>query len=306
MAILFAGTPDNAAVTLREIVAAGTPIALVLTRPDAPVGRKGVMTPSPVAGVAAELGIPCIKTHVVGAGELETFAKHGIDFAIVVAFGVLLKADALAALSKGWFNLHYSLLPKWRGAAPVQRALINGDRETGVSLFRIDEGLDTGDIVAEVPTEIQANEDSGQLLTRLTHLGITLLLEQLPAIEAGLVTLCQQDNALATLAPKLSRRDGRLFFSNDASKLECQVKGVTPEPGAWFDSTVGQVKVIKAMAAQVEVPRDELILANSLVYVGTGKDSLQLIEVQPAGKKPMRASDWFRGLRVTVVKVVNE
>lgn len=306
MSILFAGTPENAATTLRELVAAGTPISLVLTRPDTPVGRKAIITPSAVALTANELGIPCIKTTVVDDQILKQIATHQIDFAIVVAFGVFLKAPVLKALPKGWFNLHYSLLPKLRGAAPVQWAIFNGYRETGVTLFKIDEGLDTGAIVGLAPTQIQPSETAGELLARLTHLGVSVLLENLPKIDANLVVFAKQDDSQATGAPKLSRVDGRLDFSQPANQVDARARGANPEPGAWFNSSVGQVKVLGCRPVVTQVPSGELQLVDGKVLAGAAVGSVELLEVQPAGKKSMKATDWFRGLRDQEVKVTND
>lgn len=297
MSILFAGTPQNAAVTLRELLLAGTPISLVLTRPDAPVGRKAVITPSPVALVAEEFGLPTIKSNSVGEDELARIRKSGIDFAIVVALGVLLKVDALKALPKGWFNLHYSLLPRWRGAAPVQHAIIAGDRETGLTIFQIDSGLDTGSVAAMLTTEIQPNETAGELLARLTKLGVSLLLETIPRIESGLVNLEPQSASGVTSAPKLFKLDGKVDLNRQAEVVSNQVRGVTPEPGAW---TLFRGELIKLIDTRIsthtfEVGKVEKIDAK--ILVGCKSGALELLQVQPAGKPRMSASDWFRGLQ---------
>lgn len=297
MSILFAGTPQNAAVTLRELLLAGTPISLVLTRPDAPVGRKAVITPSPVALVAEEFGLPTIKSNSVGEDELARIRKSGIDFAIVVALGVLLKVDALKALPKGWFNLHYSLLPRWRGAGPVQHAIIAGDRETGLTIFQIDSALDTGSVAAMLPTEIQPNETAGELLARLTKLGVSLLLETIPRIESGLVNLEPQSASGVTSAPKLFKLDGKVDFNRQAEVVSNQVRGVTPEPGAW---TLFRGELIKLIDTRIsthtfEVGKVEKIDAK--IFVGCKSGALELLQVQPAGKPRMSASDWFRGLQ---------
>lgn len=296
MSILFAGTPQNAAVTLRELLIAGTPISLVLTRPDAPIGRKSVITPSPVALVAEEFGIPTIKSNLVGVDELNTIQNARIDFAIVVALGVLLKDEALKALPKGWFNLHYSLLPRWRGAAPVQHALIAGDQETGLTLFQIDAGLDTGPIAATLPTEIQPNETAGDLLTRLTNLGVSLLLEAIPRIESGLVTLEPQGANGITIAPKLFKADGKVDLNRPAASVSQQVRGVTPEPGAWLPFRGESLKLIEVRESNKELGLGLLANVGDKIFVGCLTGALELIQVQPAGKSRMAAADWFRGL----------
>lgn len=303
MSILFAGTPQNAAVTLRELLVAGTPISLVLTRPDAPVGRKAVITPSPVAQVADEFGISTIKSNAVGHEELARIRNAGIDFAIVVALGVLLKEDALKALSKGWFNLHYSLLPRWRGAAPVQHALIAGDLETGLTIFQIDSGLDTGPIVAMLPTEIQPNENAGDLLARLTSLGVSLLLETIPKIESGLFTLENQNSLGVTSAPKLFKTDAKVDLGRAVESVSNLVRGVTPEPGAWLLFRGEPLKLIEVRESSQVLIQGQLTKLGGKILLGCRTGALELMQVQPAGKSRMSASDWFRGLQGTDFKL---
>ncbi|MFM2384687.1 MAG: hypothetical protein RL166_561 [Actinomycetota bacterium] len=297
MSILFAGTPQNAAVTLRELLVAGTPISLVLTRPDAPVGRKAVITPSPVAIVAYEFSIPVIKSNVVGEAEIREIRSNQIEFAIVVALGVLLKQDALDALPKGWFNLHYSLLPRWRGAAPVQHALMAGDRETGLTIFKIDSGLDTGPIASSLATEVQPEETAGELLSRLTSLGVSLLLETIPRIEARLVDLEPQATTGATLAPKLAKVDGKIDLNRGSNEVSNQVRGVTPEPGAWIQFGDQPLKLISVRESQSQLEVGQLSTKDGRIYVGCKSGALELLEVQPSGKNRMASADWYRGLQ---------
>lgn len=303
MSIVFAGTPENAAVTLRELLLAGTPISLVLTRPDAPVGRKATITPSPVALVAEQFNLEVLKTNSVDSAVLARLSEKGIRFAIVVAFGVLLKQAALDALPGGWFNLHYSLLPRWRGAAPVQRALIAGDKESGVTLFKIDSGLDTGPILASTPTEVQATETAGDLLARLSHIGISLLLEQIPLIESRLFSAREQDSTGATLAPKLSRQDGRIDFSRSSTSVDSQIRGTTPEPGAWTYHDGRTFKIISSRISSQELGVGMVASIQGRILVGCGTGSIELLAVQPSGKIPMNATDWFRGLKNEQVKL---
>jgi methionyl-tRNA formyltransferase len=297
VSILFAGTPQNAAVTLRELLVAGTPISLVLTRPDAPVGRKAVITPSPVAIVANEFSIPVIKSNVVGEAEIKEIRSNQIEFAIVVALGVLLKQDALDALPKGWFNLHFSLLPRWRGAAPVQHALMAGDRETGLTIFKIDSGLDTGPIASSLATEVQPEETAGELLLRLTNLGVSLLLETIPRIEAGLVDLEPQATTGATLAPKLAKVDGKIDLNRGSKEVSNQVRGVTPEPGAWIQFGDQPLKLISVRESQSQLEVGQLSTKDGRIYVGCKSGALELLEVQPSGKNRMASADWYRGLQ---------
>lgn len=303
MSIAFAGTPQNAAVTLRELLIAGTPISLVLTRPDAPIGRKALVTPSPVALVAREFGIPTLKTNSIDSPVLEKLKKLHIDFALVVAFGVLLKSEALNALPKGWFNLHYSLLPRWRGAAPVQHALLAGDQTTGATIFRIDEGLDTGAILTSVKTDILPNENAGELLNRLTHLGISLLLETIPIIESGFDSSTEQPSAGVTIASKLTKREAQINFSTDAAQVVNQIRGFNPEPGAWTFFEGSHFKIHEARASESQIAQGIVQCIGDRVLVGCLTGSIQLIRVQPSGKNAMPAIDWYRGLKVNEVRL---
>lgn len=304
MKILFAGTPEVAAKTLQTLATdprfAGFEIAGVLTREDAPLGRKRILTPSPTATTAEALGIPVIKANRIDADTLVSIGKLGVDLGIVIAYGVLLKLDALQALPLGWYNLHFSQLPKWRGAAPVQRALMAGERDTAVTLFKLDEGMDTGPIAGVVPTEIQPDETSGDLLNRLRLLGESLLAEQLPAIASGAVNLVEQSQSTLTptLAPKLGRTDSVLDFARAATELEAIVRGANPEPMAHTNFRDQNLRVLRARAHASSASgqmNGTARLDGSRVLVTTGSGDLELLEVQPAGKNPMRASDWARG-----------
>ena len=298
MTILFAGTPQNAADSLAQLVRAGVPISLVLTRPDSPVGRKRVMTPSAVAITANELGIPVLKKNAIDEEASKVIASSKLDFAIVIAFGVLLTSTDLELLPRGWFNVHYSVLPRWRGAAPVQRSLISGDTETGVTVFKIDEGLDTGPIAGVARTVIEPSEDSERLLRRLSTLGVSLLLELIPQIQSGLVHLSPQSSAGSTTARKVSRQEAELDLGQSSSVLENLIRGCFPEPGAWVRTSAGsELKVLSAKSLRGRAHSiGDVELFDHRVVVGCGEGSLELLTVQPAGKRPMEALDWYRGL----------
>jgi methionyl-tRNA formyltransferase len=253
--------------------------------------------------VAEEFNLEVLKTNTVDSVVLGRLSEKGIRFAIVVAFGVLLKQNALHALSGGWFNLHYSLLPRWRGAAPVQHALISGDQITGVTLFQIDEGLDTGPILATANCEIQANDNSGDLLARLTHLGVSVLLEHIPRIESGLFSSTPQAPTGITFAPKLSRQDGKVDFSAPSSSLQSKIRGTTPEPGAWTTFYGQTLKILSAQESTADLGVGVVANIEGKVLVGCGEGALELRTVQPSGKKPMNAADWLRGLKSERVKL---
>lgn len=309
MRIVFAGTPLNAAQTLQAMHQSGLNVVAVLTRTDAPIGRKKVLTPSPVATVAAQLNIPVIKANRVDEEALSQISSFKPDLGVIVAYGALLKADALSLPTKGWVNIHYSLLPKWRGASPVQSAILNGDKETGISIFQLDTGMDTGAVHSSVPTMIEPGETAGVLLGRLTNLGISSLLETLPRIEAGLASTKEQDPQLLESLPtaaKIDRTMAQIDWSKEAEKLEHHILAMNPEPMAWTNLDENPIRIIDARAlgqtdwaSLVEAESEPGSITSTkdrvLVHCGGGT-LLELKEVQPAGKNPMSATDWARGL----------
>jgi methionyl-tRNA formyltransferase len=297
MKILFAGTPDTAATTLRRLVASGHEVVAVLTREDAPVGRKKELTPSSVAQVADELGIPTIKANKITGSVQEQITATGAELGIIVAYGVLLKQDSLQLLSNGWFNLHYSLLPKYRGAAPVQRAIEAGDIETGISIFKLDLGMDTGDMLASLPVLIEDNETAGELLKRLTELGITLLNQELPKLYNDQFSLVPQVGA-SSLAPKPAREDARIDFTKSSREISNKVRAFNPEPMAWCLYKDEPFRVLRARVIETKSEHSvgEVFSIDNRVLVACGSGTvLELIEVQPSSKKAMPAQDWFRG-----------
>ena len=298
MKVIFAGTPQNAALTLRALVNSGIDIVGVLTRIDAPVGRKRTLEPSPVALEAQALGIRVIRANSVDERVLKEIADLRADLGLVVAYGSLLDGRALAALSKGWINLHYSLLPKYRGAAPVQRAILNGEKETGVSVFQLEEGMDTGPVLTAVPTIIEPGENSLRLLERLTALGISALLETLPAIAAGIAQPIQQDGDAKSFAPKISRADAKIDWTIPARKIEQLINAMNPEPMAWTtisDSPIRILAVRETQASDTPIATGSVVLQDGNVVVGCENSNLLLLQVQPAGKLAMSATDWLRG-----------
>lgn len=308
MKILFAGTPEVAASTLKTLATdprfGNLDIVGVLTREDAPQGRKRILTPSPVALVATALGLRVIKANRLDEPTLAAIGETGAELGVVIAYGVLLKSDALSALPRGWFNLHFSVLPRWRGAAPVQRAIMAGDRTTGVTLFKLDAGMDTGPVVGMLETEIQPDETSGELLNRCRILGESLLAEALPALESGIAKLSAQDNIGATLAPKLSRHEARLQASMSALEADCLVRGTNPEPVAWCELGDTQLRVLRTRPLSTQAGTALAIgtidLVGERVALGLAGGMLELLEVQPAGKTAMAAIDWARGAKLPI------
>jgi methionyl-tRNA formyltransferase len=276
---------------------------------DAPIGRKRILTPSAVADAAVALGIPIIKANRVDEVVRNQIKQTGAELGIIVAYGALLDQPALDLLDKGWINLHYSLLPKWRGAAPVQRSIMAGDRETGVTFFQLDKGMDTGPIHLQIPTVIEPDETTAELLPRLTELGISGLSELLPRVAAGLNSpVAQEPELLRTLptADKLSREEARIDWHRTAVELENHIRGLNPEPMAWteLDGEAFRIIVARALGAtdrQALAGEDSVVgsvrIEKERVLVTCGQGTLlELKTVQPAGKKPMSSSDWARGM----------
>lgn len=297
MKVLFAGTPAVALPALETLLAADFDLVGVLTRPDAPLGRKRVLTPSPVAARAQELGLPVLKADRVDAGVQAEIAALNPDVAAIVAYGAIVPPAALALPEHGWINLHFSLLPAWRGAAPVQYALINGDDMTGASTFRLEAGLDTGPVYGTVTEPIRPDDTGSALLERLSRSGAVLLSQTLAAVADGSAVAVPQ-SGIVSLAPKLTIDDGRIDFMVPALAVSRRVRGVTAEPGAWT-LLAGQRFKLGEIALRPDQRRllpGELALIGKSVLVGTGSHAIELLAVQPAGKKMMKAADWLRGI----------
>ncbi|MFM9273730.1 methionyl-tRNA formyltransferase [Pseudarthrobacter sp. NKDBFgelt] len=297
MRVLFAGTPAVAVPSLDALVEAGFDIAAVLTRPDAPVGRKRVLTPSPVAARAAELGIEVIRAARVDVEATARIAAVNPDVAAIVAYGGLVPPAALDVPRHGWINLHFSLLPAWRGAAPVQRAVMAGDDVTGAVTFLLEEGLDTGPVFGTLTESVGPEDTAGELLERLSRSGAVLLAQTLSAIGAGKAS-AQPQAGEVSLAPKLTLEDGHLKWSHPALAISRQARGVTPEPGAWtvLDGQRVKLEPVRLRPDVTTLAPGALALHGKSVLVGTGSHAVELTRIQPAGKKMMAAADWARGM----------
>ena len=296
MRVLFAGTPAVAVPSLDALVQAGFDVVAVLTRPDAPIGRKQVLTPSPVAARAAELGIDVIHAAKVDADVTAKIAALAPDIAAIVAYGGLIPRPALDVPGHGWINLHFSLLPAWRGAAPVQRAVIAGDDITGAVTFLLEEGLDTGPVFGTLTEAVRPDDTSGALLERLSHSGAVLLAQTLSAIESGRAAAVPQSGEVS-LAPKLGLDDGRIDWRQPALAIGRRARGVTPEPGAWTTLDGQRVKLEPVVLRTDGPPLQpgRVLLHGKSVLVGTGSHPVELTRIQPSGKKMMAAADWARG-----------
>jgi methionyl-tRNA formyltransferase len=303
MRILFAGTPTTAATVLEGLIASGHEVVAVLTREDSLVGRKKVLTPSPVALAAVKHSLPVIKSSKLTPEVLLSISEFKAELAVVVAYGVILKQDALDSIANGWFNLHFSHLPRWRGAAPVQRAIQAGDTEIGVSLFRIDTGLDTGPVLAVADTIIEPEESAGDLLGRLAKIGVSLLNQELPRLYSGSYELTEQMGDVS-LAPKLNRDDARIDFSKRAIEVSNLVRAMNPEPIAWCQLAGESMRVLRArpVVSSIELSLGEVAVDGGRVLVGCGdRSTLELLEVQPASKNVMPAHSWMNGQSDKVV-----
>ena len=295
--VLYAGTPATAVIPLNALVARDdVAVVAVLTREDAPVGRKKILTPSPVAQRAAELGIPTLKANRATAGLVDQLRATGAEIAAVVAYGALLPRPVLDAFQHGWINLHFSLLPQWRGAAPVQRALMAGDTMMGATTFVLDEGMDTGHVIGTLTDPVQEQDTAGTVLERLSHSGASLLADSLVAVATGHAKPVPQQGE-ASLAPKLTGAQARIDWNHPAVAVAHHVRGVTPEPGAWTEYNGQRMKLERVIPAPevTGLAPGHVELRDGAVYAGTGSYAVQLTRVQPSGKKPMAALDWARG-----------
>lgn len=299
MRLVFAGTPAVAVPSLRALAEGPHEIAAVVSRTDAPLGRKRVLTPSPVAQAADELGLPTIKADRLDAEATGRITALRPELGVIVAYGGLVREPLLSAPTHGWINLHFSLLPRWRGAAPVQRALMAGDRETGAAVFQLVAELDAGDVFAEERYTVPENASAGEVLDALAEIGAPLLARVVDGIAAGTAVAVPQSGE-PTLAPKLTLADGALDFALDAESLLARIAGVTPEPGAHTTFEGARLKVLRAAAsAAPPLPPGRVVASGREILVGTATTPLRLESVQPAGKGAMDAGSWFRGLRTS-------
>ena len=302
MRLVFAGTPEVAVPALDTLLSSARhEVAAVVTRPDARAGRGRKLAPSPVAERAAEEGIEVLKPAKPGDAEfLARLREIAPDCCPVVAYGALLPKRALEVPRHGWVNLHFSLLPAWRGAAPVQHALLAGDGVTGASTFLIGEGLDDGPVYGVVTEEVRRTDTSGDLLTRLALAGAGLLGATMDGIADGTLQPNPQPAEGVSLAPKLTVEDARIDWSAPALRIDRVVRGCSPAPGAWtlFRGERLKVRALAPDAEAAPLPSGELRVGKHSVHVGTGSHPVALEWVQPQGKKPMAAADWARGLRL--------
>ncbi|MBH0099079.1 methionyl-tRNA formyltransferase [Salinibacterium sp. NSLL150] len=297
MRLLFAGSPEVAVPSLDALLNSEHEVAGVLTRTDSPQGRRRVMTSTPVAARAEEAGISVIRANRLDAAAASAITDLTVDLGVIVAYGGLVPASVLTIPRLGWINLHFSLLPQWRGAAPVQRAIMAGDTVSGAAVFQLVEQLDAGDVFATMTEPIGAQQTAGSLLQQLSFSGAELLSRVVDSIGAGTATAVPQTGDV-TLAPKLSLEDGRIDWTESAQTVHNRIRGVTPEPGASTTIDGARLKVLEAAIAR-DVPTlapGHFDFVGKKVLVGTATEPLELLRVHPEGRKAMDAAAWWRGL----------
>lgn len=298
MKVLFAGSPDVALPALRALHQSDHTVVGVVTQPPAPVGRKQVLVPTAVGSYALEHGLP-VRTPATSAELVDAIAEFSPDVAIVVAYGRILDSASLESIQGGWWNVHFSLLPRWRGAAPVQHAILAGDTESGVTLFRIVPELDAGPVAAGVAHPVNPHDTSGTLLQKLSLVAPGMVLDFLNQGHPADARLTEQVGE-ATYAPKFPPGFGHLDLRLEVPEVYRHFRAVTPEPGAFLirGDTGTVVKVLSGWVDPDFHPLapGELLKAPVGILVGTGSVPFVLERVHPAGKKPMAATDWFRGL----------
>ena len=301
MRLIFAGTPEVTLPSLDALAASAHEIVAVVTRPDAPAGRGRRLVRSPAGAWADERGIEVLTPQRPREPEFqERLRRIAPDCVPVVAYGALVPPSALEIPQHGWVNLHFSLLPAWRGAAPVQHAVLHGDEVTGASVFELEAGMDTGPVYGTLTEQIRPTDTSGDLLTRLATEGAGLLVAVLDAIEAGTARAHPQPADGVSMAPKITVEDARIRWSDPAFAVDRRIRACTPAPGAWTTLRDERLKLgpVRPVANAAPLAPGELLVERTQVLAGTATTPVILGEVRAAGKKPMSASDWARGLRL--------
>jgi methionyl-tRNA formyltransferase len=300
MRLVFAGTPDPAVAALEALLASRHEVVAVITRPDAPAGRGRHLEASPVARLAGAAGLEVLKPVKARDPEfLDRLRAIGPDCCPVTAYGALLPQVALDIPVHGWVNLHFSVLPAWRGAAPVQHALLHGDDVTGATTFRIVKELDAGPVFGVLTEPVGPRDTAGDLLARLAGSGARLLVDTLDGIESGEVRAVPQPEEGVSYAPKINPEDARVDWGLPAVAIDRLIRGCTPEPGAWTELGGARLKLGPVEFAPPGAPPlapGELLISRRSVLAGTGTEPVRLGTVQPPGKRPMAAADWGRGL----------
>lgn len=298
--IAFMGTPEFSVSVLAELLGAGHEVVAVYSQPPRKAGRGMAEQPSPVHRFAQSHGL-VVRTPVSlkSPEEQQAFADLDLDVAIVVAYGLILPKAILEAPRLGCLNLHASLLPRWRGAAPIQRAIMAGDAETGVMVMQMDEGLDTGPVLLAEHVLIAPTATSGSLHDELSHIGASLMVRALAALERGSLHATPQPDEGVTYAKKIGKEEARIDWSRPASELDCHIRGLTPFPGAFFEVTrdglATRVKILRASPTGGPGAAGEILSLDGGITIACGDGALKITDLQRAGKGPMRADDFLRG-----------
>ena len=305
MRIMFMGTPEIAATCLDSLIKAGLDVSAVITREDKPRGRGNVMTPTPVKSLALENGIPAYTPKTLRDEEFAAlFESIAPELIVVVAYGKILPKSVIDYPKYGCINAHVSLLPKYRGAAPMQRAIMDGEKETGVTIMYMDEGLDTGDIIMAESFPISEGDDFESVHDRSAELGAALLIKAISEIENGTATRTKQDDALATYAKKVEKEDAKIDFSLDASTVDCRVRGVTPIPGAFAYLNGKMLKISREAVVDGNGKPGEVIdvsgIGEGYIVIACGSGAIRVTSVIPEGKGKMSAGDFVRGRKIQI------
>ena len=306
MKILFMGTPDIAAESLAALIGAGHEICAVFTRRDKPVGRKQILTAPPVKQLAVEHGLSVYQPRTLRDGSSDELIKElAPDIIVVVAYGCIIPPQLLHVAKYGCINLHVSLLPKYRGSAPIQWAVLNGDEQTGVSIMQLDEGLDTGDVLMVEPVTIDPEETSGELFDRVSAVGAKTLVTALEKLQAGALQPRPQQHELATMAPPLNKEMAKFAFTEEATHIHNWVRGMNPWPVAWFEQDGKKIKVLECRVAKNECgAAPGTVLALKPLTIASSRDAVELLTVTPEGGRPMAGTAWAAGRRMKVGDVL--
>jgi methionyl-tRNA formyltransferase len=296
--IVFMGTPDFAVPTLVEIVGGGHAVVAAYTRAPKPAGRRGMdLTPSPIEREARRLNVAVLTPATLRTAEAESIARsHGADVAVVVAYGLILPKPILNAFPLGAFNLHASLLPRWRGAAPINRAIMAGDRETGVMVMRMEEGLDTGPVAMSEQIPIAPDSTAGDLHDRLARLGADLMVRALGALERGSLTLTPQPETGVTYASKIAKDETRIAWTRPWQEVHDHIRGLSPFPGAWFELAGARIKVLRSTKGEGSGAPGTVL--DDQLTIGCADGAVRILELQRAGRQAMKAEEFLRGANV--------
>lgn len=302
MRIVFFGTPAFAVPTFQALRRERYQVVGVVTQPDRAQGRsRSKLVAPPVKLEAEAAGLPVLQpTRPLGDVFIANLRRLEPDLAIVVAYGHILRPDVLSIPRLGMINVHASLLPRWRGAAPIQHAIIAGDAETGISIMQLDEGLDSGPVLHRVATPIGPDETAGDLAARLADLGATAMVEALSLLAGGFARPKPQDASAATLAPKIDREDARMDWSREAVTLARRVRAFEPSPGAWTLQGDKPLKLFGAVPLSEQGEAGRVLAAGARLVIGCGRGALAVREVQPAGRNRSPVADWVRGRGIAV------